>query len=122
MTVQDCRQALASVHVKHCERPDTLANVPGLQQPHTLLAPKTELARPAGQSWQDTTETEPVSGLNEPAGHSVQLAWPTTGLKEPGAHGEHKDEPMIEWDPAGHTVKMSTVFKALPSAQRVSNQ
>ena len=43
MTVQGCRQALASVHVKHCERPDTLANVPGLQQPHSLLAPKTEL-------------------------------------------------------------------------------
>jgi hypothetical protein len=46
MTVQGCRQAPASVHVKHCERPDTLANVPGLQQPHTLLllAPTSELA------------------------------------------------------------------------------
>ena len=113
MTVQGCLQEPVSVHVKHCERPDTLANVPGLQQPHTLLllAPTTELARPAGQSWQDSEETEPVSGLNEPAWHSVHLAWPTTGLKEPGAHGEHRDEPMIEWDPAGHIVIMSTVLK-----------
>ena len=46
MTVQGCRQALALVHAKHCERPDTLANVPRPQQPHTLLllAPTTELA------------------------------------------------------------------------------
>ena len=46
MMVQGCWQALALVHVKHCERPDMLANVPGLQQPHTLLflAPTTELA------------------------------------------------------------------------------
>ena len=46
MTVQGCWQALVLVHVKHCERPDMLANVPGLQQPHTLrlLAPTTELA------------------------------------------------------------------------------
>ena len=46
MTVQACWQALALVHVKHCERPDMLANVPRLQQPHTLLllAPTTELA------------------------------------------------------------------------------
>ena len=35
--MQACWQALALVHVKHCERPDMLANVPGLQQPHTLL-------------------------------------------------------------------------------------
>ena len=98
MTVQGCWQALALVHAKHCERPDTLANEPELQQPHTLLflAPTTELDRPAGQSWQDSEETEPVSGLNEPAWHSVHLAWLTTGLKEPGAHGEHKDEPMME--------------------------
>ena len=46
MMVQGCWQASLSVHMKHCERPGTLANVPGLQQPHTLLllAPTTELA------------------------------------------------------------------------------
>jgi hypothetical protein len=124
--VQGCWQALALVHVKHCERPDTLANVPRPQQPHTLLllAPTTELARPARQSWQDNTETEPVSGLKEPAGHSEHLAWPTTGLKEPGAQGEHRDEPITEWKPAGHTVNMSTVLKltSATSAQCISNQ
>jgi hypothetical protein len=49
MTVQGCWQARVSGHVKHCERPDTLANVPRLQQLHAL-PPTTELARPVGQS------------------------------------------------------------------------
>ncbi len=86
MTVQGCWQALALVHVKHCERPDTLENVPELQQLHE--------------------------------------DWPTTGLKEPGAHGEQRYEPMMEWDPTGHTVRMFTVLRAEiePSAQRISNQ
>ena len=46
MTVQGCWQAAVSVQEKHCERPDTFANVPGLQQMHTLLllAPTVELA------------------------------------------------------------------------------
>jgi hypothetical protein len=46
MMVHGCWQAPASVQVKHCERPDMLANKPGAQQLHTLLllAPTTELA------------------------------------------------------------------------------
>ena len=86
MTVQDCWQALVSLQEKHWERPDMLANVPGLQQPHE--------------------------------------DWPMKGLKVPGAHGEHKrDKPMMEWDPAGHTVNMSTVLTTpkLPPVQCISN-
>ena len=46
MMVHGCWQAPASVQVKHCERPETLANKPGAQQLHTLLllAPTTALA------------------------------------------------------------------------------
>ena len=46
MTVHGCRQAAGSVHVKHCERPDTLAKEPVPQQMQTLLflAPTVELA------------------------------------------------------------------------------
>ena len=73
MMVQGCWQAAVSVQEKHCERPDTLANEPGLQQPHE--------------------------------------DWPTTWLKEPGAHREHVYEPVEEWDPAGHTVNVSTILK-----------
>ncbi len=47
---------------------------------------------------------------NVPGLQQLHEDWPTTGLKEPGAHGEHKGEPMMEWDPAGHTVNMSTVL------------
>ena len=93
------------------------------------VAPITREKEPAGQRRHDDTLLACITGLyvpalqfvgrvlplpgpqNEPAGHSVQLAWSTTGLKEPGAQGEHKDEPMMEWDPAGHTVTMSTVLK-----------
>ena len=51
---------------------------------------------------------------NEPAGHGVQVTWSLTGLKKPGAHGEHLNEPMIEWDPAGHDVNMSAVLTTMP--------
>jgi hypothetical protein len=46
MIVHGRWQAPASVHVKHFERPDTLAKKPGAQQLHMLLllAPTTELA------------------------------------------------------------------------------
>ena len=84
--------------------------VPALQFVGTALPLSGPQNEPAGHNVHATWETEPESGLNEPAGHSVQLAWPTTGLKKPEAHGEQKYEPMMEWDPTGHTVTMSTVL------------
>jgi len=101
---------------------------PALQFVGTALPLPGPQNEPAGQRRQDDTLLACIIGLyvpavqfvgmalplpgpqNEPAGHGVHATWLTTGLKEPGAHGEHRDEPMIEWDPAGHNVNMSTVL------------
>ena len=73
------------------ERPDTLAKEPGEQQLHTLLllAPTTELARPAAQGVHAAAVAEPLAVLYVPAGQGVHAAWPTTELKDPGAHMLH---------------------------------
>ena len=65
MMVQGCWQAAASVQGKHMERPDALAKEPGAQQLHTLLllAPTTELARPAAQGVHAAAVAEPVAVL-----------------------------------------------------------
>jgi len=118
MMVQGCWQAAASVPVqgKHLERPDALAKEPGAQQLHTLLllAPTTELARPAAHGVHAAAVAEPVAVLYVPSGQGVHAAWPIKGLNDPGAQRLHFDVPMMEWEPAGHTVNVSTVLKTEP--------
>ncbi len=89
-----------------------MAKKPGEQQLHTLLllAPTTELCVPAGQGVHAAAVEEPVAVLYVPAGHGVHVAWPIKGLKDPGAQRLHLDVPMIECEPAGHTVNVSTTF------------
>ena len=89
--VQGCWQAPDSVQAKHMERPGTLAKEPGEQQLHTLLllAPTTELARPAAQGVQAAAVAEPVAVLYVPAGQGVHVAWPIKELKDPGEQRRH---------------------------------
>jgi hypothetical protein len=56
----------------------------------------------------------PDTLAKEPGEQQLQEDWPTTGLKDPGAQRLHLDVPMMEWEPAGHTVNVSTVFEAAP--------
>ena len=79
MTVQGCWQALALVHVTHCERPAMLANVPGLQQPHEDW-PMKGLKVPGahGEHKRDKPMVEWA-----PAGHTVNMSTVLTTPKLP---------------------------------------
>jgi hypothetical protein len=63
----------------------------------------------------------PDTLAKKPGPQQLHDDWPMTGLNVPGAQGLHCDVPMMEWEPAGHTVYMSTAVPS-PSKQSISNQ
>ena len=65
MMVHGCWQAPGSEQERQCDRPDVLANEPGVQQLHTLLllALMMALAVPGGHGKHTDASKEPLFGL-----------------------------------------------------------
>jgi hypothetical protein len=66
--------------------------------------------RQALESEQGKHTKRPDTLANEPTAQQLQAAWPTKGLNEPGAQRLHCGVPMMECEPAGHTVNTSVVL------------
>eukprot|EP00177_Eucheuma_denticulatum_P002768 GFKZ01004979.1.p4 GENE.GFKZ01004979.1~~GFKZ01004979.1.p4 ORF type:complete len:146 (-),score=2.65 GFKZ01004979.1:117-554(-) len=109
-------------HDLHRVRPLRSLKVPAGQG--VQVSAPSPLKVPRGHVLHALGDTEPVSGLNVPDGHALQMEEEGRFWKEPGRQGTHCVAPCGENEPRGHglqsemEVALSAVEK-VPGGQRL---